>query len=96
MFVISRSLLLSLLWRLFLDSSIQDGADCIAIPGYGICCRKDIMSTGGGIIIYCLDGIAVHHDATRDPTDLELMWFTITLQSRKLLIAGGCIQTAKC
>jgi hypothetical protein len=74
----------------FLDSSVKDGADCISIPGYSLCCRKDRPGdTGwGGIAAYCADGIAIHHDTKHDPTDLELMWFTVALNSQKLLIGA--------
>ena len=73
----------------FLDSSVEDGADCIAIPGYFMCCRKDrTLTSGGGIALYCLEGIAIHHNPLRDPEDLELMWLSVTLQSQKLLIGS--------
>ena len=73
----------------FLDSSVEDGADCIAIPGYFMCCRKDrTLTSGGGIAMYCLEGIAIHHNPLRDPDDLELMWLSVTLQSQKLRIGA--------
>ena len=73
----------------FLDPTVPDGADCIAIPGYSLCCRRDrTVKSRGGIAVYCLEGIAIHHDTTQDPTDLELIWFTIALHSQKLLIAA--------
>lgn len=73
----------------FLDQTVSDGADSIAIPGYSICCRRDRTgSSKGGIAVYCMEGIAIHHDPRRDPKDLELMWFTIALKSKKLLIAA--------
>ena len=71
----------------FLDPSVEDGADCIAIPGYSMCCRKDrTITSGGGIAVYCLDGVAIHHDPLRDPDDFELMWLSVSLQSQKLLL----------
>ena len=73
----------------FLDSTVQDGADCISIPGYTMCCRRDRTGTsGGGIVVYSLEGVAIHHDPQRDPKDLELMWLSVSLQSKKLLIGA--------
>ena len=73
----------------FLDSTVADGADCIIIPGYSMCCRRDREGTSGcGLAVYCLDGIAIYHNPRRDPKDLELMWLTISLQSQKLLICA--------
>ena len=42
----------------------------------------------GCIAVYCLEGIAVHHDLRGDPQHLELIWFTVALQSQKLLIGA--------
>ena len=73
----------------FLDSTVLDGDVSIAIPGYSLCCRRDREATsGGGIAVYCLEGIAVHHEPKGDPKDLELIWFTVALQSQKLLISA--------
>ena len=73
----------------FLDETVPDGADCISIPGYSMCCRRDRKATsGGGIAVYCLEGIAIHHDPRNDPKDYELIWFTVALKSQKLLIAA--------
>ena len=75
----------------FLDPSVPDGADCIAIPVYSMCCRRDrTATTGDGIAVYCLEGIAIHihHNTRQDPTDLELIWFTVALRSQKLLVAA--------
>ena len=73
----------------FLDPTVPDGADCINIPGYSMCCRRDRTgSSGGGIAVYCLEGVAIHSDTRQDPTDLEVIWFTVALQSQKLLIAA--------
>ncbi|XP_019618294.1 PREDICTED: ATP-binding cassette sub-family A member 1-like [Branchiostoma belcheri] len=73
----------------FLDSTVKDGDDCITIPGYSLCCRRDrSTSSGGGIVVYCLEGIAIFHDKDQDPLDLELMWFTVALKSYKLLVAA--------
>ena len=73
----------------FLDSNVQDGADCITIPGYILSCRRDRTGTsGGGIAAYCLEGIAIHHDPEKEPKNLEIMWLTVTLQSQKLLIGA--------
>ena len=73
----------------FLDSTVQDGADSIAIPGYTMCCRQDrTEKSKGGIAVYCLEGVAIHHDPLRDPEDLEMLWFSITLQSQKLLVGA--------
>ena len=73
----------------FLDSTVQDGADFISIPGYTMCCRRDRTGTsGGGIAVYSLEGVAIHHDPQRDPKDLELMWLSVSLQSKKLLIGA--------
>ena len=58
----------------FLDPTVPDGDNSIAIPGYCLCCRKDRLgTTGGGIAVYCLEGIAVHHDPRGDPQHLELI-----------------------
>ena len=35
-----------------------------------------------------MEGIAVHHDPRGDPQHLELIWFTVALQSQKLLIGA--------
>ena len=72
----------------FLDSSISDGEDCISIPGYNIACRRDRNADGGGIIVYCMEGIAIYHDATNDPKHLEVMWFSIALKEQNLLLAA--------
>ena len=73
----------------FLDATVPDGADCIAIPGYSMCCRRDrTVTSGGGIAVYCLEGIAIYHDARQDPMDLELIWFMVVLRSQKLLVAA--------
>ena len=73
----------------FLDDSVKDGADCITIPGYSLCCRRDrLNTTGGGIAVYCLEGIAIYHNSDQDPAEFELMWFTIALKTQKLLCAA--------
>ena len=36
-----------------------------------------------------MEGIAVHHDPRGDPQHLELVWFTVALQSHTLLIGAG-------
>ena len=77
----------------FLDATVQDGADCIDIPGYSLCCRKDRPSkkpgqSRGGIAVYCLEGVAIFHDCTIDPEKLELIWFSVTLHSQKVLVAA--------
>jgi len=73
----------------FLDATVNDGADCINIPGYSLSCRRDRpTSNKGGIAIYCLEGIAIFHDSALDPEDLELMWFSVTLKSQKILFAA--------
>ena len=72
----------------FLDATVSDGEDCISIPGYNISCRKDRNANGGGIIVYCMEGIAIYHDASHDPTHLELMWFSIALKEQSILVAA--------
>ena len=72
----------------FLDSTVADGEDCITIPGYNIACRRDRNADGGGIIVYCLEGIAIYHDVKKDPSNLELMWFSLALKEQKLLFAA--------
>ena len=37
--------------------------------------------------MYCLEGIAIHHDPRKDPAEFELMWLSVALKSGKLLIA---------
>ena len=75
----------------FLDASVEDGADCTNIPGYTLSCSRDRPSktqggqSRGGIAVYCLEGVAIFHDCTIDP---ELMWFSVTLRSQKVLIAA--------
>ena len=58
----------------FLDPSVKDGADSISIPGYSLCCRRDRtekqVQQRGGIAVYCAEGVAIHHDAKRDPKHL--------------------------
>ena len=59
------------------------------IPGYSMCCRKDREGGyGGGIAVYCLNGIAVYHEPRRDPDNLELVWLAVGLRSKKLLISA--------
>ena len=43
---------------------------------------------GGGIIVYCMEGIAIYHDTSHDPSHLELMWFSSTLREQRILIAA--------
>lgn len=40
------------------------------------------------LLFTSLEGIAVHHDPRGNPQHLELIWFTIALQSQKLLIGA--------
>lgn len=72
----------------FQDETVQDGADSIVIPGYTMCCRRDRNRNGGGITVFCMHGIAIRRDAQKDPKGLELMWFTVTLHSQKLLMGA--------
>ena len=72
----------------FLDPTVPDGDDSIAIPVYCLCCKDKLGTPGEGIAVYCLEGIAVHHDPRGDPQHLELFWFTVALQSQKLLIGA--------
>ncbi|CAM4567914.1 unnamed protein product [Leuciscus chuanchicus] len=73
----------------FLDSTTPDGADSIQIPGYSLNCRRDRTGkNGGGIAVYCLEGISIYHNPARDPDDFELMWFTVALKTRTLLIGA--------
>ena len=78
----------------FLDAFVEDGADRIDIPGYTLSCRRDRLSktqggqSGGGIAVYCLEGVAIFHDCTFNPVDLELMWLSVTLRTQKVLIAA--------
>ena len=67
----------------FLDATVKDGADSIAIPGYSLSCRRDRpkANSKGGIAIYCLEGVAIFHDSTLDPLELEMMWFSVSLKS---------------
>ena len=52
----------------FLDDTIPDGADCVAILGYTMGCHRDrTVMTCGGIAVYCLEGIAIHPDPNQDP-----------------------------
>lgn len=75
----------------FLDDSVKDGADCITIPGYSLCCRRDRLNTiGGGIAVYWLEGIAIYHNPDQDPAEFELIWFTVALKTQKLLCAAVC------
>ena len=71
-----------------LDSSISECDEGISIPGYNIACRKDRNANGGGIIVYCLDGVAVYHDESNDPSHLEVIWFSIILKEENLLVAA--------
>ena len=73
----------------FLDSTIPDGADEIQIPGYSLSCRRDRTgATCGGIAVYCLEGVSIYHNPSKDPDDFELMWFTVALKTRTLLIGA--------
>ena len=74
----------------FLDATVKDGADSITIPGYSLSCRRDRPkeNSKGGIAIYCLEGVAIFHDSALDPLDLEMMWFSVTLKSQKVLVAA--------
>jgi len=77
----------------FLNPSVKDGSDRIAIPGYSLCCRRDRtenhVDQRGGIAIYCAEGVAIHHDAKQDPKHLELMWFSVALNKQKKLLIGA-------
>jgi len=74
----------------WLDETVKDGADCISIPGYSLCCRRDRPKgkKGGGIAAYCLEGVAVFHDKALDPCDYEVMWLSVSLKSQTVLIAA--------
>ena len=55
----------------FLEPSVPDGDDSIAIPGYCLCCCKDRLgAAGGNIAVYSLEGIAVPRDPRGDPQHL--------------------------
>ena len=75
----------------FLDATVNDGADCLTIPGYSLRYRRDrLTSNKGGNSIYCLKGITIFHDSALDldPVDLELMWFSVTMKSQTILFAA--------
>ena len=72
----------------FLDSSVSDSDECISIPGYSIACRKDRNADGGGIAVFCLEGVAIYHDDSYDPSHLEVMWFSIILKEQNLLVSA--------
>ena len=74
----------------FLDATVTDGADSISIPGYSLCCRRDRprINSKGGIAIYCLEGVAIFHDQALDPPEFELMWFSVSLKTQKVLVAA--------
>ena len=57
---------------------------------YSLSCRRDRpkANSKGGIAIYCLEGVAIFHDSTVDPFELEMMWFSVSLKSQKVLIAA--------
>ena len=67
------------LMETFLDATVKDGSASIAIPGYSLSCRRDRLKANskGGIAIYCLEGVAIFHDSTLDPLELEMMWFSL-------------------
>merc|ERR1712136_63624 len=60
----------------FLDSSISERDDSIWIPGYNIACRKDRNANGGGILVYSMESIVIHHNGSNDPPHLEVIWFS--------------------
>ena len=89
-----RPLIVVVVVETFLDATVKDGADCMDIPGYSLCCRRDRPSkkpggqTRGVIAVYCLEGVTIFHDCNIDPEELEMIWFSVTLRSTKVLIAA--------
>ena len=72
----------------FLDSSVSERDECIWIPGYNIACRKDRNANGGGILIYSLEGLVIHHIGSNVPSHLEVIWFTTTFNHENILFAA--------
>lgn len=40
------------------------------------------------ITVYCLESFSIYHNPSRDPDNFKLMWFTVTLKTRTLLIGA--------
>ena len=80
---------------LFLYFTVPDGVGCITIPDYSLCRRRDRLGkSGGGIVVYFQEGIAVDRDPGRDRNNFELVWFTVSNSPFPEVTHRCCVQNS--